>query len=127
MSRQHETGRIGEEAVCQYLGERGYEILARNFRVRGGEIDIIARRGEEMAFVEVKTRKPHALESGFEAVGTAKQHRIIRAGYRYCEKQGIADTDYYFRYDIAEVICLDGRVLNIDYLENAFDESGFSR
>lgn len=126
MSRQHETGKIGEEAVCRYLAERGYEILARNFRVRGGEIDIIVRQGEVMAFVEVKTRMPGSLESGFAAVGKAKQRRIIRAGYCYCAKQGIHDTAYYFRYDIAEVICQDGRVLNIDYLENAFDESGFS-
>lgn len=127
MSRQHETGNLGEEAVCRYLAGQGWEILARNFRISGGEIDIIARKGEDIAFVEVKTRMPGAMESGFDAVGKAKQRRIIRAGYRFCEKYDIGETDYYFRYDIAEVICLNGRILNIDYLENAFDESDFSR
>ena len=126
MSRQLDTGNLGEEAVCRYLTQRGYEILARNFRIPGAELDIVARKGESIAFVEVKTRMPGSLESGFDAVGKAKQRRIIRAGYRFCEQRGIGETAYYFRYDIAEVICQCGQIISIDYLENAFDESGFS-
>lgn len=52
-----EMGRRGETAVCSYLMERGYKILTRNYRIRGGEIDIIAQKEEILAFVEVKTRK----------------------------------------------------------------------
>ena len=127
MSRQLDIGNLGEEAVCRYLAERGYEILARNFRICGAELDIVARKADTIVFAEVKTRMPGSLESGFDAVGKAKQRRIIRAGYRFCEQRDIGDTDYFFRYDIAEVICLNGQILNIDYLENAFDESDFSR
>ncbi|MCR4644426.1 MAG: YraN family protein [Oscillospiraceae bacterium] len=126
MSRQLDTGNLGEEAVCRYLTERGYEILGRNFRICGAELDIVARKREDIAFVEVKTRMPGSLASGFDAVGKAKQRRIIRAGYRFCEQHDIGDADYFFRYDIAEVICQCGQIISIDYLENAFDESDIS-
>ncbi|MFR0949697.1 MAG: YraN family protein [Ruminococcus callidus] len=66
-----EIGRLGETAVCRQLEQQGYSIVRRNFCVRGGEIDIIAENGEYLAFVEVKTRKPNSLTSGFDDV-TAK-------------------------------------------------------
>lgn len=120
-----EKGNLGEEAVCRWLMERGYRILERNFRVRGGEIDIIAAKDEDLCFVEVKTRKPDSLESGFEAVNKRKERLIIRAAYLYCEKNEINDEDWYIRYDIAAVTLLQDRVTEIDYVENAFDESDF--
>ena len=49
-----ETGKLGEEKVCEYLTQLGYTIAARNFRIKGGEIDIIAEDGTYLAFVEVK-------------------------------------------------------------------------
>ena len=67
-----EIGRLGETAVCRQLEQQGYSIVRRNFCVRGGEIDIIAENGEYLAFVEVKTRKPNSLTSGFDDV-TAKK------------------------------------------------------
>lgn len=120
-----EKGNLGEEAVCRWLSERGYRILERNFRVRGGEIDIIAAKDEDLCFVEVKTRKPDSLESGFEAVNKRKERLMIRAAYLYCEKNEINDEDWYIRYDIAAVTLLQDRVTEIDYVENAFDESDF--
>lgn len=120
-----EKGNLGEEAVCRWLTERGYRILERNFRVRGGEIDIIAAKDEDLCFVEVKTRKLDSLESGFEAVNKRKERLIIRAAYLYCEKNEINDEDWYIRYDIAAVTLLQDRVTEIDYVENAFDESDF--
>ena len=51
------AGNLGEAAVCEYLVQQGAEILCRNFTVRGGEIDIVARQGEYLLFVEVKTRR----------------------------------------------------------------------
>ncbi len=119
-------GTIGESAVCRYLEERGYTIRDRNFTVRGGELDIIAEKGEDLCFVEVKSRRAGSQESGDEAVDTAKQHRIIRTAYRYIEKYDIDETAWYIRYDIAVVTMWQGEVIDIDYLENAFDESDFS-
>ena len=120
------VGDLGETAVCRYLEERGYTIRDRNFCVRGGEIDIVAEQGEDLCFVEVKSRRVGSQESGDEAVDTAKQHRIIRAAYRYCEKREIDEDAWYIRYDIAVVNLWQGAVVDIDYLENAFDESDFS-
>ena len=120
-----ETGHLGEEAVCRWLEEQGYHIQVRNFRIRGGEIDIVADKGDELCFIEVKTRKPDAQESGFEAVDRRKQRLLIRAAYAYCEKYAISDEDWYIRYDIAAVTIWQNQVIDIDYLENAFDESGF--
>ncbi len=120
-----EIGRMGEDAVCFYLEALGYEILSRNFRVRGGEIDIVAAHGPELCFVEVKTRRLESMESGFEAVTRQKQRRLIRAAYLYCEKCDMQDEDWFIRYDIAEVTTWHNRIINIDYLESAFDETYF--
>ena len=120
------TGDLGETAVCRYLEEHGYSIRDRNFRIRGGEIDIVAERGEELCFVEVKARRIGSQESGDEAVDRNKQRRIIRTAYQYCEKREIDEEAWYIRYDIAVVNMWQGIVCDIDYLENAFDESDFS-
>ena len=119
-------GNIGEAAVCRYLEERGYTIRERNFCVRGGEIDIIAQKGEEICFVEVKTRRVGSWETGDEAVTRTKINRIIRTAYDYFERRDINANDWYVRYDIASVEHWQGSVVNIDYLEAAFDESEFS-
>ncbi|MBQ4465487.1 MAG: YraN family protein [Oscillospiraceae bacterium] len=118
-----EIGKMGEDAVCRYLEERGYTIRDRNFRIRGGEIDIVAQKDDFLCIVEVKTRKLDAVESGMEAVTRSKMKRLIRACYIYCEKRGIGEHDYNFRYDIADVSYWNGHITDIDYLESAFDES----
>lgn len=123
--KPREAGSLGEEAVCRYLEERGYFIRETNFTIRGGEIDIIAEKGDELCFIEVKTRSLGSMESGFEAVDRRKQRLLIRAAYAYCAKYDVNEDDWYIRYDIAEVTLLHHRVIDIDYLENAFDESDF--
>ena len=120
-----EIGRMGELAVGYYLEYLHYRILDRNFRIPGGEIDIVAVKGEELCFVEVKTRNLNAIESGMEAVDRRKQRLLIRAAYRYCEKRNLNEEDWYIRYDIAEVTTWHDRIIDIDYLENAFDETDF--
>ncbi len=120
-----EKGKMGEDAVCRYLEARGYTIRDRNFRIHGGELDIVASRNDELCFVEVKTRRAGSQEHGDEAVDSRKQRLIIRAAYAYCEQLGIAEEEWYIRYDIASVTVWQGREADIDYLENAFDESDF--
>ncbi len=118
-------GKMGEDAVRYYLEALGYEILAQNFRIRGGEIDLVAAYGCELCFVEVKTRSLDSVESGLEAVDARKRKRLIRAAYAYCEKFDMAEEDWFIRYDIAEVTAWHGRIIDIDYLESAFDETDF--
>ncbi len=118
-----EIGRIGEDAVCRYLEERGYTIRDRNFRIRGGEIDIVAQKGEYLCIVEVKTRRVGGWDFDPNPVNRTKIKRLIRASYYYCERRGINEGDYNIRYDIANVSHWNGHIVEIDYLEGAFDES----
>lgn len=118
-----ETGKLGEESVCSYLLGMGYRIIARNYRIKGGEIDIIAENGDYIAFVEVKSRKPDSLASGFEAVSKRKQGLIIKTAADYCLKH---PNVWQPRFDVASVIIENGRVLSIDYVTNAFDTTGYN-
>ncbi|MDE6539885.1 MAG: YraN family protein [Ruminococcus sp.] len=119
----HETGKTGEDAVCEYLVGEGYRIIARNYRIKGGEIDIIAENDEYTAFVEVKSRKPDSLVSGFEAVNKRKQGLIIKTAFDYCCKNPDVLQP---RFDVAEVIIDRGRVYSIDYIFNAYDTTGYN-
>ena len=118
-----EIGKLGEDSVCNYLLGMGYRIVSRNYRIKGGEIDIIAENGDYIAFVEVKSRKPDSLVTGFEAVRKRKQGLIIKTAADYCLKHpNILQP----RFDVASVIIDSGRVLSIDYVTNAFDTTGYN-
>lgn len=116
-----EIGRRGEAAVCMWLRRHGYQIVCQNFCIRGGEIDIIAENEEYLVFVEVKTRKPRSLSSGYDAVTEKKQARLIQTAAVWCAEH---PTRLQLRFDIACVILQEERVLTVDYLENAFDTTG---
>ncbi len=118
-----ETGKLGEEKVCAYLEELGYRIVVRNYRIKGGEIDIIAENGEFIAFVEVKSRKPDSLVTGFEAVNRRKKGLIIKTAADYCCKN---PSMLQPRFDVAQVIIDDGKVNSIDYIFNAYDTTGYN-
>lgn len=70
-------GKAGEDAVCEYLKKQGSKIIKRNYRIKGGEIDIISEKDGCIAFTEVKTRKHDALIKGWEAITKPKMRRII--------------------------------------------------
>ena len=118
-----EIGKLGEESVCTYLKERGYNIVARNYRIKGGEIDIIAENGDYIAFVEVKSRKPDSMVTGFEAVNKRKRGLIIKTAADYCCKH---PSFLQPRFDVVQVIIEDGKVLSIDYITNAYDTTGYN-
>lgn len=110
-------GSQGEEYVMSFLERAGYRIRARNYRTPRGEIDIIAERGEVIAFVEVKTRYTEPFELS-TVITPTKQRRIISAARTYCSAQQISDRS--LRFDVAVVI-LD-RDTPLTYYENAFTE-----
>ena len=118
-----EIGRLGEEAVCKYLADRGYSIAERNYRIKGGEIDIIAENGDYIAFVEVKSRKPDSMVPGFEAVNKRKRSLIIKTAADYCCKH---PNMLQPRFDVAQVIISGEKVLSIDYITNAYDTTGYN-
>lgn len=122
MSSNYDTGAAGERYVAQFLEAKGYEIIARNYRIRGGEIDIIARKGDTLAFVEVKTRKKGALTSGEEAITKAKKSFIIKAAERFISEY---DDEVDGRFDVAAVDMdtANESVIGLRYYPAAFDAS----
>ena len=85
------TGRWGEQLAVDYLTERGFAILARNYRTKFGEIDIIARRKGLVCFFEVKARGPGSLISPLEAITTAKAKTMKRVAEHYLMKHPRAE------------------------------------
>lgn len=115
-------GKAGEDAVCELLTEKGCMIVRRNYRVKGGEIDIIAADGDFVVFVEVKTRKYGAFEDGTAAMSRAKMKRIISTSERFV-RENPKYKDYYRRFDTAYVTVTTEkypRVLDIEYYRADF-------
>ncbi|MCD8129963.1 MAG: YraN family protein [Lachnospiraceae bacterium] len=97
-----EKGTYYETLACEYLTDRGFVVLERNFRCPAGEIDVIGRDGPWLVFVEVKARKSPVSGSGAEAVTHAKQKKICRAADYYRTKHGIGDFSP-IRYDCVSI------------------------
>ena len=76
-------GKRGEDLACRELERRGYEILARRHRRRGGELDIIARDGDTLVFVEVKTRAGFTCGTAAEALSLGQRRRIVQLAQDY--------------------------------------------
>lgn len=111
---KREIGGWFEETACRYLTENGLEILKRNFRVRQGEIDIVARDGKTLVFVEVKYRKDAAAGLPQEAVSVRKQKQISKVAVFYLSFAGLS-IDTPCRFDVV-AICGE----EISWIKNAF-------
>lgn len=114
-------GYNGENAVCDFLKRHGYEIIKKNFTIRGGEIDIIAKKGNVISFVEVKTRKFNALSDGEQAITFSKKNLIIKTANAFINKFG--QDDFFYRFDVAVVTMDNGKILKLKYYAGAFDAS----
>ncbi|WP_428267480.1 YraN family protein [Haliangium sp.] len=79
----HVKGQRGEDRAVEYLRAQGYHIVERNYRCRAGEIDIVARDGDALVFVEVRTRAGGERGSALETVTAAKQRRLARVAEAY--------------------------------------------
>ena len=119
-----EIGNIGENAVAAYLMQNGYSILARGYTIRGGEIDIIAQKGGELAFVEVKSRKRGALTDGESAVNADKRRHLIRTAQSFYQTYSEEHGEAFCRFDVAVVELAGDKVEGVKYYVSAFDMSG---
>jgi putative endonuclease len=119
MSTNGETGRIGEDVAALFLSQRGWSILDRNVRyARAGELDIVASRGDVLAFIEVKTRRSLAYGIPAEAVTFAKRRRIRGLASRYlAERRPRAAS---VRFDVVEVEPDARGTFLIRHVEDAF-------
>lgn len=106
VSEKKDLGNKGEAAAVFYLRKKGYEILETNFQIGHAEIDIVARDGEQLVFVEVKTKSK--VDHGFpeDAVDKRKEKILIDAADRYCHEHPIEKG---IRFDIVSVIKTSNR------------------
>jgi putative endonuclease len=119
MSRhRQELGETGENLACRELERRGYAILARRYRVRCGEIDIVARDGDTVVFVEVKTRESLDYGSGGEAVTWRKRQRMAHVAVDYLARAGASTMPC--RFDVVS-IAYGSSGPAIEVYQNAFD------
>jgi len=96
-------GERGEKLASRFLRSRGYKILYRNFKARGGgEIDLVCRDGDSLVFVEVKTRRDAAFGRPIDAIGKEKQLRISRGGLAWLRL--LDNPDISFRFDVVEIL-----------------------
>jgi putative endonuclease len=119
MSRARQIlGKTGEDLACQELQRRGYAIVARRYRRRGGELDIIARDGATLVFIEVKTRDGRAFGEAAEAVTPFKRRRIAQLARDYMTRHRLSDCPC--RFDVVS-IHLDSGEPVLEVFQGAFD------
>ena len=114
------AGRWGEAVAAKYLAQQGYKLLGTRVRVGlRDELDIIARQGETLIFVEVKTRASEQWGRPFDAVDRKKRRILGRAAFRYMKR--LRKKPPYFRFDVIEVIGnRDDGEPQIRHIPNAF-------
>jgi putative endonuclease len=117
MARHNDTGTWGEQKAVEYLQNKGYEIVVKNYRHLQAEIDLIARKGKLLIFVEVKTRTGTGYGLPEEFVSYTKSKLVMKAAEGY-----IFDTNWQFdvRFDIISILIFPDGGLNIRHLEDAF-------
>jgi putative endonuclease len=116
------VGRTGEDVAVQYLLQRGYYILERNYRCRFGEIDLVARDGDTLTFIEVKTRRSRTFGPAAAAVTHTKQRHLIKASQMYMVQHGKRDD--LCRFDVV-TIDMDGQESRIELIKDAFQPSAY--
>ncbi|EJO5348193.1 YraN family protein [Clostridium botulinum] len=98
-----DIGYFGEDLACEYIKNLGYIILEKNFKCKLGEIDIIAKDKNIIAFIEVKTRYNYIYGSPSESITFKKQNKIYKTAEYYTIKNGIYNK-FFFRFDVVEII-----------------------
>ena len=122
MSKKNlDLGAQGEAAAVSFLKENGYQIIARNYRSKFGEIDIIALDKETICFVEVKTRKSLRFGLGQEAISAIKQRHIGRAALLYLKENNFFQRKA--RFDVVSVIYREGTP-QLTLIKSAFELDG---
>lgn len=116
--RPRSFGARGEDLAAQYLRKQGYRILERNARLGRYEIDIIAREGDTVAFVEVKTRRTANLVRPEANVNRTKREHILKAAHVYMDSH--RDSETYYRFDVVSVVLPENGLPEIVLFRDAF-------
>ncbi len=112
-------GEFGEKFAVDYLRRKSFRILAKNYRLRFGEIDIVAKKGKTLVFCEVKTREGSRFGEPFEAVTERKRERLkkLAEGYLLAEKPDFEEI----RFDVISIFIDKEKSIFVNHLEGAFD------
>jgi putative endonuclease len=111
-------GRAGEEIACAYLRRKKYKIVARSFRLFRGEIDIIAKDGDTLVFVEVKARADESHGRPEESVTPVKQRQIRKIALGYVAQNPPGDVDC--RFDVIAILYREGNEYRLEHFKDAF-------
>lgn len=117
MAEHNEIGTLGERLARDFLVAKGYQILEQNWICGHKEIDIIAKDGDDLVIVEVKTRKTPVLVEPEETIDSYKRQYLIWAANAYVERKQL-DND--IRFDIVAVVIDQNNDYKIDHIEDAF-------
>ncbi|MBQ3369109.1 YraN family protein [bacterium] len=122
-----ESGAEAESFTADWLMKQGWEILDRNFFMKGGELDIVAKKDDTLAFVEVRSWDHQFWDGGtpLETIHPAKIKHIIKTALYYMKIKRIKMQDFNIRFDVAGLIKKDDGAFDIDYIEAAFDATGY--
>jgi putative endonuclease len=113
-----QTGKKGEDIAVAYLKRKGYQLLDRNYRCLFGEVDIVAKEGDMIVFIEVKSRRSEQFGDPQMAVGIQKQKKLSRIAMKYLEEKSLYPCNA--RFDVVAVkMFLTGT--QIEIIRNAFD------
>jgi len=117
-----EFGALGEKVAADYLKKNGYKILEKNYKTKLGEIDLIAGKGEIIAFVEVKTRSAKPYLSGMYAVDKRKQFHIMRTAAQYLAQKKCTLQP---RCDVIEIELdrASGKLVSVNHIKAAFSQT----
>lgn len=113
-------GTWGEKTAKEYLQGQGYQILETNFRCREGEIDIIARDGEYLVFVEVRTRKGSEFGTPEESITTAKKKKLISLAFVYLQNH--SNLPSLWRFDVVAIeLNQEGEITRLELIRDAIN------
>jgi putative endonuclease len=115
-------GSLGENEACRFLRKKGYKVLYRNFKRKGGgEIDIVCRDGDTLVFVEVKTRATDDLRRPVDDIRASQKRRISKGALTWLRM--LDNPDIVFRFDVVEIIDDNETKPRLELIQNAFELS----
>lgn len=117
--RRIETGKQGEEIAMAHLRREGYVLIERNYRCLFGEIDIIAREGDTLCFIEVKSRRSARYGDPQLAVNHKKQQKMTRVALHYLSSHDLCDRPA--RFDVVAVRLAENGTGLVELIKNSFD------
>jgi putative endonuclease len=117
-------GRLGEDEAASYLKRHGYSILARNFRIAQGELDVVAYKDGTVAFVEVRAQTEPVLIDPLATITRRKQRRVAKAAQAYIAQNRMEGGDAALRFDVVTVVFdAGGRAVKVTHVEDAFQHA----